>query len=762
MTGSNNSSSQSYRILLRQLERLPSDTQSLLLVASYVLAGLALDEVASIFETPERINAWYPPAGLHIVLLLRFSLRYIPELLFIPLLDGLVVTPQGVTPLYVLICALYTMIGYGTGCALLLHKLHIDRNLRRFRDVLWLIAVVLIASLTVALCCDTTLVQAGYLSWSKWGTRVLHHWAGDATGIAMLAPPLLLLLRVPQEANSPSGQQPVQQINQRWFKWREVLEWSLEFSAVVAVSWGAYGLPPAQGLDYTYFIFLPIIWIAMRHGFKRAALAVLLLNISVAICVGTKFGESNALALQFGLVTVSYTGLLVGGVVTEYKQALVRIQEQIRREKLLNQMGRVLNSSFDPDYVLQEIVELTGNRFGVERVLIFSVDTERVQALSEWRASNEVVSLLSLNQPLSEWADLIDPTSNFSLHQVFHAPKYIDFPHPRSRIALIQQARILSVLRVPVLIRGQIFGGIALHTTTTYRVFTPDEIQLLERIADQAAIALYNAQSYERLEELVIERTQALEEEKLCSETANLAKSEFLANMGHELRSPLTSILGFSSVLLQQIYGSLDDKQQQYIAAINSSGQHLLKLIDDLLDLSKVEAGKEDLTLEILQVEEVCQECLVLIQERAHNQNLQISVEIAPDITTCVADRRRLKQILINLLSNAVKFTEAGSVTLRVTSSVTIQFAVIDTGIGIAETDQAVLFQPFCQLDSGLNRKYDGTGLGLALSQRLARLHGGDITVESELGHGSCFTLHLPFSPPGWELTDDTTSATDE
>lgn len=309
--------------LFRWLSRLPSGLQSVLLVAIYVLAGLALDEVAAEFETSDAITTWYPPAGLHIVLLLKFGLRYIPELLFVPLLDGLVFTPQDIAPIYVLICALCIMLGYGTACALLLHKLHIDPRLDRFRDVLLFAIVALVASLTVAMSVVTTLAEAGDISWSNWGVRVLHFWAGDATGIAMLAPPLLLLLRAAPWAGSHAAllsSAPEINIFPRP-RGREVLEWVAEVIALVVISWAAYGLPSAKNLDYTYFIFLPVIWIAMRHGFKRTVLAVLLLNVSVATYVGAKFGNTNELALQFGLMTVSYTGLLVGAVITEHNRA---------------------------------------------------------------------------------------------------------------------------------------------------------------------------------------------------------------------------------------------------------------------------------------------------------------------------------------------------------------------------------------------------------------------------------------------------------
>ncbi len=291
----------------------------------------------------------------------------------------------------------------------------------------------------------------------------------------------------------------------------------------------------------------------------------------------------------------------------------------------------------------------------------------------------------------------------------------------------------------------------ALHTTTANRTFTPDEIHLLENIADQVAIALYNTRSYEQLEHLVQERTRQLQEEKYLSEAANRAKSEFLASMSHELRTPLNAILGLSQVLLQQVFGELNPKQQEYLACIRSSGDHLLELINDILDLSKVEAGKAELLLEVVAVPDLCNSCLTIMREQAYDRGLQLNSQLDPDVTTCVADKRRLRQMLLNLLSNAIthtEFTPSGSVTL-ITEQLPsgVRFTVADTGIGISEEQLARLFQPFTQLDSGLNRRAEGTGLGLYLTRSLAQLHGGDVTVESIAGEGSRFMIHLPDRP---------------
>lgn len=248
-----------------------------------------------------------------------------------------------------------------------------------------------------------------------------------------------------------------------------------------------------------------------------------------------------------------------------------------------------------------------------------------------------------------------------------------------------------------------------------------------------------------RLEDLVQQRTQELEQEKLASDVANQAKTAFLSNTSHELRTPLTAIIGFSSVLLEQVFGALNPRQLEYVQRVSDAGHQLLALINDLLDLARIESGREVLNLDSVSIEAVCETCVATVQSQAEHRGLTLSYSIAPEMTTCTADERRLTQILLNLLSNAIKFTEAGSVTLSVRhSETTIDFEVRDTGIGIAPADQEKLFQPFQQVDQGLTRKYQGTGLGLALSQKLAQLQGGNITVKSNLGEGSCFTLHLP------------------
>ncbi|MDZ7705116.1 MAG: ATP-binding protein [Trueperaceae bacterium] len=242
--------------------------------------------------------------------------------------------------------------------------------------------------------------------------------------------------------------------------------------------------------------------------------------------------------------------------------------------------------------------------------------------------------------------------------------------------------------------------------------------------------------------------TDRKEAERAIAE-ASRRKSEFLATMSHELRTPLTSILGFSEVLIEGFFGPLNDKQRAYLGDILTSGQHLLSLINDVLDLSKIEAGRLELEPETLSATDIARGSLGVVQERAQKHDLSLRTELPDTPATLVADPRKLKQMLYNYLSNAVKFTpKGGSIVLHVEDAADeVRFEVTDTGIGIAPEDHAKLFRAFSQVDSSLTRNYEGTGLGLSLVKQLAELHGGRVWVRSVFGEGSTFGFALPKQP---------------
>ena len=236
--------------------------------------------------------------------------------------------------------------------------------------------------------------------------------------------------------------------------------------------------------------------------------------------------------------------------------------------------------------------------------------------------------------------------------------------------------------------------------------------------------------------------------EKERAEFANRSKSEFLANMSHELRTPLNAIIGFSEILQYELMGPLGaDCYKEYVHNIKDSGTHLLDIINDILDLSKIEAGKAQLIEETIDLSRTIRSCSRLMEVRASNAKVILTVEIAPNLPALRADERKVKQIIINLLSNAVKFTpEGGEVTLTAVHAEGggVEIAVSDTGIGIAPEDIAKALTPFYQIDNSLSRKYNGTGLGLPLAASFARMHGGTLTLASREGQGTCVTFYLP------------------
>jgi len=267
---------------------------------------------------------------------------------------------------------------------------------------------------------------------------------------------------------------------------------------------------------------------------------------------------------------------------------------------------------------------------------------------------------------------------------------------------------------------------------------------IVRDITERKKIERLTLQYAYELEQRVEERTAELIH-------ANLTKDEFLANMSHELRTPLNGILGFSESLLEGVYGMVDESQNEAIGIIQTSGQHLLGLINDILDVSKIESGRFELQLENVSVNDICKSSLVFVKQLALKKSISLEYSPSPYAPTIFADSKRLKQILVNLLNNAVKFTpENGTVKLEVREDTQVgqmRFSVTDSGIGISPEDLQKLFKPFIQLDSSLSRQYEGSGLGLVLVKQLAEMHGGSVGVESKADNGSCFYFTLPIQP---------------
>lgn len=276
-----------------------------------------------------------------------------------------------------------------------------------------------------------------------------------------------------------------------------------------------------------------------------------------------------------------------------------------------------------------------------------------------------------------------------------------------------------------------------------FKLFADLKVSLLEQALTVEKLAKLNKE----LDLKVAERTKHLDDARLIAERASQVKSEFLANMSHELRTPLNSIIGFSEVLYDETFGHLNEKQKDYINDVLESGRHLLSLINDVLDLSKIEAGRMELSLSSFSLKHLLEESTILIKERALKHNIEVSIGIGPEVEEMRADHRKVKQIVFNLLSNAVKFTpDGGKIGIRAMRiDASYEVTVWDTGIGIPPEGQAMLFKEFAQLQNTYTKSQPGTGLGLALSRKFVELHKGKIWAESEgRDKGTAFKFILP------------------
>jgi len=326
-------------------------------------------------------------------------------------------------------------------------------------------------------------------------------------------------------------------------------------------------------------------------------------------------------------------------------------------------------------------------------------------------------------------------------------------------VTLAKQVGLSSCIWVPLIVKGESIGLMTLaRYGTNQSLFDENDLQLAKSVANRVAFVIQNSRLLDRLREE--RRTLAQRVEESIAELrlrntelirAIQLKDEFLANMSHELRTPLNSMLGQTQMLLEQIYGPIPPKQIESLKVIENSGQHLLNLINEVLDLSKIEAGSMILETGSIDVAKLCDACISMISARAARKKIKVTTTLDSAVEIIHGDERRIKQILINLLTNAVKFTsEGGRIGLEVNGDEAgkrVDFTVWDTGIGIAEKDLSKLFQPFIQLDAGLDRQYEGIGLGLALVKRLIEAHNGTVSVESTLEKGSRFRVQMPWQP---------------
>jgi len=446
--------------------------------------------------------------------------------------------------------------------------------------------------------------------------------------------------------------------------------------------------------------------------------------------------ELEALAEQFNSMTAqlqeSYATLE-----RKVEERTRELSEALEKLRALGEVGRAVSSTLDLETVLTTIVSRANQLSGTDAGAIYEYDeqAEEFYLRATQNLEQEFVELLRETPILKgegvtgQMADTREPTQ---IPDILQEGAY----QSRLRDPLIRLG-YRALLAVPLLREDRIIGGLVVNRKIPGE-FSPEVVELLRTFATQSALALQNARLF-----------QEIEEKSRQLEVANRHKSEFLAHMSHELRTPLNAIIGFSEALVERMFGELNAKQDEYLKDIFASGRHLLSLINDILDLSKIEAGKMELELARFDLPAAIENALILVKGRAANHSIALGLEVDHRLREFVADERKLKQVLVNLLSNAVKFTpEGGRVEVRAASANRgVEISVSDTGIGIAAEDHELIFEEFRQVGSDYARKREGTGLGLSLTKRLVELHGGRIWVKSEVGKGSTFSFTLPERP---------------
>ncbi len=416
----------------------------------------------------------------------------------------------------------------------------------------------------------------------------------------------------------------------------------------------------------------------------------------------------------------------------ELRDRTEALQRSLEEVQALGQVSQAISSTLDLDMVLSTIVAFAVQLSRADAGAIYDFDdatkefrlrathqmsdefTEAIRT-ARTRLGETVVGQAAANRDAVQLADVLDAPATYPLREI------------------LVQAGFRALLAVPLLREDRIIGALVVRRRMPGK-FQEEIVSLLRNFATQSALAIQNARLFREIEE----KGRQLE-------MASKHKSQFLANMSHELRTPLNAILGYTELVLDKIYGEVPDKLWGVMERVQQSGRHLLSLINDVLDVSKIEAGQLKLSLNEYSLKDVVQTVATAVESLVAEKKLGLRVAVPPDLPRGKGDERRIAQVFLNLVGNAIKFTEVGGITVQVAASDSaFLVSVSDTGPGIAPADQQKIFAEFQQADSSSTKKKGGTGLGLSIARRIIELHGGRIWVESSPGKGSTFAFRLP------------------
>ncbi|MBU0954156.1 MAG: GAF domain-containing protein [Spirochaetes bacterium] len=415
-------------------------------------------------------------------------------------------------------------------------------------------------------------------------------------------------------------------------------------------------------------------------------------------------------------------------------RAYEKAEKRSTETRTLLEIAKDVSSSLDLDAVPGTVVE--------RACALLTRDTAAVYLVSEEDRSFSVVAASGLCA--AELFMTPDSAGTETIRAVVESgsPKIINDPPENEQAEMVIEAREIQtskkLMMTPLATGDRILGAMAIWRSLDEPDFSGADLEFCSALAGHAALALSNAQTYRQA---MIAREEA--------ERANRVKSQFLATMSHELRTPLNSVINFAYLLMEGIEGQVNSAQRELLCRIESAGKHLLKLINDILDLAKIESGHMELFFEDLDLHQVIIEAATVIRGLLHNRPVELRLEIEAELPLLRADRTRLHQVLMNLLANAVKFTEQGYITIRAQKvNTSVRVEVEDTGIGMKPEDISRAFQEFIQLDAGKNRRSGGTGLGLPITKRFVEMHGGSLHIQSQPDKGTVIGFSLPYSLP--------------